>query len=191
MVSIILVVLFICQLLSFFFILLLNSKLAKFKDLEMRQERMSKELDDAIGLYLIEMKEENDRLIKELSTVKQTAGKEQRIIPGETAEQSAEEETISSGAAAEAEMAQQRPYVPIAFAANAYNRQKHPPAEQQPIKETPEKIVRVEEIEEQDRVISFEKEVIEMYQAGKTIEEIAKITQKGKTEIELLLKFHA
>lgn len=184
MVSIILVVLFICQLLSFFFILLLNSKLAKFKDLEMRQERMAKELDDAIGLYLLEMKEENDRLIQELSAVKQTAGKEQTSIPEETAEQLTKEEAVSSLAAAGP--VRQRPYVPVAFAANAYSRQK-----QQPVNEAPEKVSSAEETEEQDKLTPFEREVVEMHRTGKTIEEIAKITQKGKTEIELLLKFHA
>lgn len=188
MVSIILVVLFICQLLSFFFILLLNSKLAKFKDLEMRQERMAKELDDAIGLYLLEMKEENDRLIQELSAVKQTTGKEQSSIPKKTAEQLLKEEAVSSAAAAEP--VRQRPYVPVAFAANAYSRQKQLPVEQ-PVNEAPEKVLSAEETEEQDKRTSFEREVVEMHRTGKTIEEIAKITQKGKTEIELLLKFHA
>ena len=71
MVSIILVVLFICQLLSFFLIMILNSKLAKFKDLEARQEKVIREMDDAIGAYLMEMKEENNRLIEELTAVKQ------------------------------------------------------------------------------------------------------------------------
>ena len=71
MVSIILIVLFICQLLSFFLIMILNSKLAKFKDLEARQEKIIREMDDAIGAYLMEMKEENNRLIEELTAAKQ------------------------------------------------------------------------------------------------------------------------
>jgi hypothetical protein len=33
-------------------------------------------------------------------------------------------------------------------------------------------------------------EAWELYKQGKTIEEIAKILKKGKTEVELLLKFH-
>ncbi len=38
--------------------------------------------------------------------------------------------------------------------------------------------------------LSFEQQVLKLHNEGKNIEEIAKLTNKGKTEIELLLKFH-
>ncbi len=193
MVSIILAVLFISQLLSFFFIILLNSKLAKFKDLEQRQERITKELDDAIGLYLMEMKEENDRLIQELTAVKQPSVEEKRFAEEENGDQLIENSVASSepDLLPESNAAQQRKYVPLAFAANAYNKQKqHDANEDKPAEQKLEKALPVKKQEEQAYLTSFDEEVVEMYRAGKTIEEIAKKTQKGKTEIELLLKFH-
>lgn len=39
--------------------------------------------------------------------------------------------------------------------------------------------------------LTTEQRAVELYRNGKTIEEIAKIMQRGKTEIELLVKFHA
>lgn len=197
MVSIILAVLFISQLLSFFFIILLNSKLAKFKDLEQRQERITKELDDAIGLYLMEMKEENDRLIQELTAVKQPSVEEKHFAEHFAEEENGDQLIENSVASSEPDLlpesnaAQQRKYVPLAFAANAYNRQKqHAAIEDKPAEQKLEKALPVKKQEEQAYLASFDQEVVEMYRAGKTIEEIAKKTQKGKTEIELLLKFH-
>jgi len=56
MTTILIAVLFVLQLLSIYFIIILNTKLAKFKDLEKKQERLMREMDDSISLYLAEMK---------------------------------------------------------------------------------------------------------------------------------------
>jgi len=209
MVSIILIVLFICQLLSFFLIMILNSKLAKFKDLEARQEKIIREMDDAIGAYLMEMKEENNRLIEELTAAKQAHTVKADIQP--VAEQQFEtkqsmiqeniedllyaQEKPSTESTNEyiAQLTKQKPFVPIAFATNAYDKQK-----EQSNTEVASVLAEFSEddtdsfIEENTspELAPFERKVVEMHQAGKTIEEIAKETQKGKTEIELLIKFH-
>ena len=209
MVSIILIVLFICQLLSFFLIMILNSKLAKFKDLEARQEKIIREMDDAIGAYLMEMKEENNRLIEELTATKQPhvmkAEIQHDVQQQSDAKQAIIQETIedvlyaqgqpSSESISEriAQSATQKPFVPVAFATNAYNKQKeHSHTE---LKSAPAELIEDHAdtfIEENklSELAPFERRVIEMYHAGKTIEDIAKETQKGKTEIELLIKFH-
>jgi len=209
MVSVILIVLFICQLLSFFLIMILNSKLAKFKDLEARQEKIIREMDDAIGAYLMEMKEENNRLIEELTAAKQAHTVKADIQP--VAEQQFEtkqsmiqeniedllyaQEKPSTESTNEyiAQLTKQKPFVPIAFATNAYDKQK-----EQSNTEVASVLAEFSEddtdsfIEENTspELAPFERKVVEMHQAGKTIEEIAKETQKGKTEIELLIKFH-
>ena len=191
MVSIILVVLFISQLLSFFFIILLNSKLARFKDLEARQEQVIREMDDAIGVYLMEMKEENDRLIKEITAVKQMPSREQgdfeEIGPPPRSAPGREEDLGETQATAES----RKPYVPIAFATNAYSRQKQDSSDKRPVQKAPGQMEPMPEQTEPSHLTTFEQEVVKMHQDGKTIEEIAKKTQKGKTEIELLIKFHA
>ena len=66
MTTIILVVLFISQLLTFYFLVILNSKISRYKEIEKRQEAIIREMDDAITAYLVEVKDENDRLIQEL-----------------------------------------------------------------------------------------------------------------------------
>jgi len=212
MVSIILIVLFICQLLSFFLIMILNSKLAKFKDLEARQEKIIREMDDAIGAYLMEMKEENNRLIEELTATKQAHAMKVELQPVVQQQfdikQSMIQETIEnvedllyaqeqpSAESISDRMAQstkQKPFVPIAFATNAYNKQKEQSnTELTPIPaEVSEDVAdSFEEEKISPELAPFERQVVEMHQAGKTIEEIAKETQKGKTEIELLIKFH-
>ncbi len=200
MVSIILVVLFICQLLSFFFIILLNSKLARFKDLEVRQEQIAREMDDAIGLYLMEMREENDRLIKEITAVKHKSVREQDVSEAssnETVPQAQLPATPPAGTempSYEREEAgdSKKSYVPLTFAANAYSKHLQQSYTEEKLTQVAPEVV--EPLQEQDELAhlpSFEREVVEMHRAGKTIEEIAKKTQRGKTEIELLIKFHA
>ena len=212
MVSIILVVLFICQLLSFFLIMILNSKLAKFKDLEARQEKVIREMDDAIGAYLMEMKEENNRLIEELTAVKQAHTVKADIQP--VAEQQFEtkqsmiqekvenvedllyaQEKPSTESTNEyiAQSTKQKPFVPIAFATNANKKKKeqsNTEVASVPAEFSEDDTDSFIEENTSPELAPFERKVVEMHQAGKTIEQIAKETQKGKTEIELLIKFH-
>ena len=58
MVATILLFLFIGQVLSFYFIILLYTKLSKLKDVEKSQSRLKDEMDNAIGVYLAEMRDE-------------------------------------------------------------------------------------------------------------------------------------
>ena len=209
MVSIILIVLFICQLLSFFLIMILNSKLAKFKDLEARQEKIIREMDDAIGAYLMEMKEENNRLIEGLTATKQAhvvkadihpVVQQQSDIKQSTIEDVAdllytkEKPSVESISEHIAQSAKQKSVVPIAFATNAYNKQKEQSNNTElasaPVKFSEDHTDSFVEENISPELAPFERQVVEMHQAGKTIEEIAKETQKGKTEIELLIKFH-
>lgn len=66
MTTALIVMLFLIQLITIFAIVILNSKLSKFNDLEKRQNELVNEMDNAISVYLMEMREENDRLINEL-----------------------------------------------------------------------------------------------------------------------------
>lgn len=197
MTTILIVVLFFLQLLSFYFLIILNTKLAKFKDLEKKQERLMREMDDTISVYLAEMKDENDRLIQELQSVSMTATKTnavkqvEQIARQKEQEQSPslteEESTVDGSNSVDHEP---RIYVPKKIVANAYSRQ------QQPGVKTEAKVVhsaeQLNEARRKDEVkpLTIEQQVIELAKQGKTSEEIAKQLQRGKTEIELLLKFH-
>ncbi|AMO34609.1 hypothetical protein ACE1MS_05015 [Lysinibacillus sp. fkY74-1] len=190
MTTILIAVLFFLQLLTFYFLIILNTKLAKFKDLEKKQERLMSEMDDTISVYLTEMKDENDRLIKEL----------QNVSPSELAATSVQQ-TVSyepqqeqAYSAAEQELKKDRPlsldkdarlYVPKNIVANAYSRQRQT-TETIASSPMPLKVEQKEEVKE----LTMEQQALNLAKQGKSTEEIAKQLQKGKTEIELLLKFH-
>ncbi|MGE7914022.1 hypothetical protein [Lysinibacillus xylanilyticus] len=197
MTTILIAVLFFLQLLSFYFLIILNTKLAKFKDLEKKQERLMREMDDTISVYLAEMKDENDRLIQELQRVPMSATKTnavkqvEQIARQKEQEQSPslteEESTVDGSNSVDHEP---RIYVPKNIVANAYSRQQLPGVK------TEAKVVhsaeQLNEARRKDEVkpLTIEQQAIELAKQGKTSEEIAKQLQRGKTEIELLLKFH-
>ncbi|SPT99883.1 coupling factor for flagellin transcription and translation [Lysinibacillus capsici] len=191
MTTILIAVLFFLQLISFYFLIILNTKLAKFKDLEKKQERLMREMDDTISVYLAEMKDENDRLIKELQSVSQSEiaasslqQTEQYMTPQEQPTLPVVHEVKSDSSLSLEKDA--RIYVPKNIVANAYSRQQH----------TSSKVVKtasplkVEEQKEAEKLLTVEQQALELAKQGKSPEEIAKQLQKGKTEIELLLKFH-
>lgn len=66
MTTIILTVLFLLQIISFYFIALLNMKISKYKGMEDKQEQMIKEIENSFSAYIAEIKDENDRLLHEL-----------------------------------------------------------------------------------------------------------------------------
>ena len=67
MTTIFLVFLFIIQIISFYFLALLYTKVTKFDDLEKKQRKLMAEMDNSIGAYLSELKDENERLIEQLT----------------------------------------------------------------------------------------------------------------------------
>jgi len=191
MTTILIAVLFFLQLISFYFLIILNTKLAKFKDLEKKQERLMREMDDTISVYLAEMKDENDRLIKELQSVSQSEiaasslqQAEQYMTPQEQPSLPVVHEVKSDSSLSLEKDA--RIYVPKNIVANAYSRQQHTSSKM--VKTAPP--LKVEEQKEAEKLLTVEQQVLELAKQGKSPEEIAKQLQKGKTEIELLLKFH-
>ncbi|WP_088005951.1 DUF6115 domain-containing protein [Indiicoccus explosivorum] len=78
------IILFSMQALSFYLIVLLLLKNSRIKELEQRQEQIVEEMEYSLTAYLIEIKEENDRLLDRLETGKQEA--QQSPVPAESAE---------------------------------------------------------------------------------------------------------
>lgn len=195
MVAIVLIILTISQLICFYFIILLNTKVSKFKDLEKRQDQLIREMDDALALYLVEIKEENDRFIKELTKVKQTELKNNEINESTLAKMEKVEEKEPSQKSS-VDNANQQPavetktYIPKMKVENAYKKQKAMTVKQKDSQDFQKEVENQGE-NNKSSLPDFEQKVLNLHQEGKTIDEIAKITQKGKTEIELLIKFHA
>lgn len=194
MVGTILLVLFIGQVLSFYFIVLLYTKISKLKDVEKGQTRLKDEMDNAIGAYLAEMRDENDRLIRELTTNNQNSYKEEknRKDPNEENEKNRQHSSIQGKFPNPINPT--NPTNPIFntprnIVAKAY--QKSPTAIT-----TEDTLIENDSIDENvtkskhpKETLTLKEQVQELYVAGKNIDEIAKLLQKGKTEIELLLKF--
>lgn len=160
-----LLVLFIVQIVGFYFLALLYTKVSKFDDLEKKQRRIMKEMDDSIGAYLSELKDENDRLINRLATMEMKVDKELANEPFEVPPTPVEEEIPQVHIVA--------PKRPVNLALKSYG-------EASLFKEDSEE----EEDHPDDRV-----KVLNLHKAGKSVEDIAKELGKGRTEVELILKF--
>lgn len=190
-------VLFIIQLITIFFMLLLNGRISKFKDLEIRQNQLIREMDDAISLYLLEMKEENDRLISELQQMKAHVKtsptiKEVKLPQAEELNLKVKvEKQQESQRTDELKNLEKRQFVPKTMVTNAYIKQRSQLAEN-PLEMGHEQQPMDGEVIENTspKEQTYKEQVIAYYNEGKSIENIAKIMNKGKTEIELLIKFH-
>lgn len=205
MITALIIALFVIQLITIFVVVLLYSKLSKFKELEIRQNQLVEEMDNAISVYLIEMKEENDRLIQELQTAKISKPKTAPVttqvetssatavnakkIFAELADHEIQAEPINSTAHKEHQEFEPRKFMSVQKAASAYSKQTVQTDDNRELEQVQTEIFAKESSVMQD--LSFEQQVIMHYKEGKSIEEIAKMMQRGKTEIELLVKFHA
>lgn len=166
MTTIFLVFLFITQLISFYFLAILNAKVSKFDDLEKRQTTLMREMDDSIGVYLSELKDENDRLIQQLAM-----REEKRVdLVKEIPIQHEKEQTIVEDEKAK-DTTIKIPKIPVNLALKSYGAATKPV--KGPILE----------------VVDDKLRAIDLYDAGYSIEEIARTLGKGKTEVELVLKF--
>ncbi|EON73322.1 hypothetical protein [Lysinibacillus sphaericus] len=193
MTTILIAVLFVLQLLSFFYIIILNTKLAKFKDLEHKQERLMREMDDTISLYLVDMKDENNRLIQALQVVPKPEVKTHTVQQDEEIVQPKEQDHKPGQTEVDEALlpptsidSEPRVFVSKNIVANAYSRQKQAGVTVQTVSQAKDVTLK-----EEPQPVTLEQQVVQLAKQGKTAEEIAKQLQKGKTEIELLLKFHS
>lgn len=178
------ITLFLIQMITIFVIVLLYSKLSKFQNIEKRQNELINEMDNAISVYLMEMKEENDRLISELK-------KPNVVQKAASTRKERTAQTIKEQPVKEQEM-EPRKFVPVKQATSAYQKQKTQQQVEEKDNEALEKAETLSEDNEiQEQNLTFEQQVINHYRNGKSIEEIARMMGRGKTEIELLVKFHA
>ena len=80
MTSIILVVLFLFLLVSFYLITLLFSKVNIVKEIEKKQEQLLVDMEISFGAYIAEMKDENNRLLQELIKTEMNAANQSEIV---------------------------------------------------------------------------------------------------------------
>jgi hypothetical protein len=167
MITIFLVFLFIIQIITFYFLALLYTKVTKFDDLEKKQRKLMAEMDNSIGAYLSELKDENERLIEQLTIHVQRPTIRKSTLP---TEESVASETIRPA------MRTNIPKMPVNLALKSY---KAVAGQAQGPEET------AASLEAED----VRTQVIRLRDAGHSVEGIAKQLGKGRTEIELILKF--
>ncbi|KAA0966490.1 hypothetical protein FQ087_09750 [Sporosarcina sp. ANT_H38] len=172
MTTIFLVFLFIIQIISFYFLALLYTKITKFDDLEKKQRKLMTEMDNSIAVYLSELKDENERLIEQLTVYVQ-----QPAIQKSSAKNTlASEESVATEESSPVKNTN-IPKMPVHLALKSYK------AVAASLGQTSEETVVPEEAED------VRTQVTRLHDAGQSIEEIAKQLGKGRTEIELILKF--
>ncbi|WP_144509230.1 DUF6115 domain-containing protein [Bacillus sp. FJAT-22090] len=158
MTSIILVILFLHQLISFYFIALLNAKLTKFKDTESKQEQLLAEIEDSFSAYIAEIKDENNRLLEELNNT-------EKSVSATTTNIVKKESLIEESPPFE---------LPKAFVSK---------------KHVARSYIKTAASTEKKAPVTIKEKVFYYHDEGKSIDEIAKMLQIGKTEVELFLKF--
>jgi hypothetical protein len=162
MLAFLLTISFLLHALSLWIIILLYLRLAKVKEMEKQQQQMIEEIEQTFSAYLLEWKEENERFLAELAAMSANRPRTDHSPPKDSAKSQADgNETTMPSEETEA---------------------------------LPSYFPNIDEIKDivdirQQPISSAADRVWQLYEQGKTVEEIAKILNKGKTEVELLLKF--
>ncbi|WP_449540035.1 hypothetical protein [Ferdinandcohnia sp. Marseille-Q9671] len=168
---------------AFFMIILLYLKITQLKDIEKKQERLLKEFESVITSYVLEMKEENEVFLHRIKDVKlaKTASNYEEKNDAEVVEE--EKNKPENIQIKELELTKED----IQALLPSYPDKENTKDLSGIItdNETEEKLPSKEE----DDVGTLIKDIELLQKMGLSQEEIAKKLNKGKTEIELLLKF--
>jgi hypothetical protein len=160
--------LFILQLVSFFLIAILYTRLTKQKDIEDKHQVLLREMDDAVSAYLLEIKDENNRLLEELS-------RRSVSFDGIEVQQGQHKDEVEFS-----------PRSTVSKLAVAKLYKQTTQTKEQEYFSIP---VTLKEQGSLSKTISLKEQVEGLLNSGESIEQIAKQLGKGKTEIELILKF--
>lgn len=174
---------FVLQLISFYFIALLYLKMNRFKHHERQQELLIEEMEESMTAFLADIQDDNDRLIESLKL--QPLKQEPSLIK-QPAQEYPIEKSHSNGSVGQIKVDK----TPAILKKTASSIESVEPIQSF---NTPKAYVKnaYATIKPQEQIVpkTPEQQIKEMYIAGASIENIAKKMQKGKTEIELLLKF--
>lgn len=169
---------------TIFAIILLYLRQNRLVEAEKKQGKIINEIEEVFSAYLLELKEENDKFlqwIKKTDIPKQTGIREDADFEAEEMET----ETVADQITQEKQQNRLGKGIAYHAARKAYQQNREPV-----LTDLNNKI----EIDSQKenvelKKLSFVDQVVYMKKQGLSIEEIARDLDKGKTEIELLLKF--
>jgi putative lipase involved disintegration of autophagic bodies len=166
------------NILCLLFIALLYVRQNRFITVEKQQEKLLEEMEDVVSSFISEIKEENEIFLKKIEETNQ-----------------AKKKSISEKKEDSRRISLQK-NVPKTFnkKIQSYRTVQHYQKNAKLLTEEKENTDELLNLilpskKEVKKEKSLLEKVVEMQEEGKKIEEIAKILNKGKTEIELLLKF--
>ncbi|GAM15578.1 hypothetical protein [Mesobacillus selenatarsenatis] len=173
---------------AIFAIILLYLRQNRLVEAEKKQERIINEIEEVFSAYLFELKEENDKFLELMTTTKvQNQPGDKETAAPEASDK--EPEKGSDHIAQEKQPSQLGKGIAYHAARKAYQQNRE---QVSPDLDLPEEDIMAVESQENNveiKQLSFIDQVLYMKKQGLTIEEIARDLDKGKTEIELLLKF--
>ncbi|EWG11984.1 DUF6115 domain-containing protein [Cytobacillus firmus] len=175
------------------FIILLYLRQNKLMDTEKRQEKVIVEMEEVISSYLIQMKEENDDFISKISqfnTKNDPSIKENSIRVNLDRKNDQEIAKVD-------EKSMRLAKASIYQASKAYKQNLRKTEDKLSEKENLSSIMETESVTQSDSSQQFKEEipsstydqVFTLKKQGMSTEDIAKQLGKGKTEVELMLKF--
>nr|WGD58940.1 swarming motility protein SwrB [Bacillus subtilis] len=142
-------------------VIILYTRLAAVKETEKQQKQILEETENTLAAFLLELKEENEKLIENKASSASQSDEESQKHSLQTSETYQERDSVQE----------------------AENLPEH-------IEGLITEVDRREEIVNSE-VQSFEDQVIELYEQGYSASQIAQKMKSGKTEIELFLKFRS
>jgi hypothetical protein len=202
MVTFFLILSLIFNILAFLAIINLYLRQNRFIQLEKKQEKMMQELEEVMSTFMLEIKEENEQFMNRLQQIGTHKDDEEKKS-GETSEPNSSKHHIKRKQTEHAfKIGKAASFQAVkAYKKNVYDSQK-PIKKGKSIPLTDDSfeiasanddrfLDKNQEIDQKDDdVKSLLYEAILLQKKGLSLEDIAKKLNKGKTEIELLLKFH-
>ncbi|RSD27998.1 hypothetical protein [Mesobacillus subterraneus] len=172
---------------AIFAIILLYLRQNRLVEAEKKQERIIKEIEEVFSAYLYELKEENDQFLQLISN--------SSIEKKQVKNLEIQDEQIDDVNLELSHETNQGPHAPrygkgVAYyaARKAYQQNSTPVPNKEEAGEKLEEN-QADEPKTESEPIRFIDQVFQMKESGMTVEEIARNLDRGKTEIELLLKF--
>jgi hypothetical protein len=164
---------------AIFAIILLYLRQNRLVEAEKKQERILGEIEEVFSAYLLELKEENNTFIQKMKKTKSIQ---------ETKNLSNTENSLVNSKSVLNNEEKTEQFVRVGkghsyhAAKKAYNQSTHPASKEEVA--DPSQV-----FDKEHKQLSLIDQVLIMKKQGFSIEEIARNLDKGKTEIELLLKF--
>lgn len=178
--------LFMLNILLILAIILLYLRQNRFIEIEGKQRKIQEESEEILTAFILEIKEENEQFIEKINKMQQTINslqlKEQK--PSQS------EENSHFPISDKQNDQQDRSLTPKAYsrllASQTYKNDVYQVRENEKIDEDQLEIHTEKQVEEKTMI----QHVSDLNKQGLSSGEIAKVLKKGRTEIELLLKFH-